>query len=525
MTLTDLQKLFEKKQISRREFLRAAAILGLTATAASSLVNSLAVAQEPKRGGNLVIGLQGGSSTDSLDPATFASDVPYMMGSLYGNLLVETNATGGLEGGLAESWEALDNGQRWMFVLRQGVTFHNGKTMTSADVVYSLNRHRGEDSSSGAAGLMESITDIKAAGENAIEVTLDGPNADLPYYMSDYHLIIQPEGSVDDGIGTGPFVIAEVEHGIRYLATRNPNFFRDGRPYVDSVEILVINDPTARTASLQTGKVHMVNRVEPKTVSFLQGSKNVKIENVSGRGHYVFIMHINTNPFDAPDVQLALKYSINRQQMVDTVLQGFGSIGNDHPINAAYPLFENTLEQREFDLEKAAFHYKKSGHSGPIILRTSEVAFSGAIDATLLYKESAAQAGINLEIVREPGDGYWSDVWNVQPFSASYWGGRPTQDQMFSIAYKSDAPWNDTRFFRSDFDEMLLSARSELDSAKRAITYTQMQTMLSNEGGVIVPMFNDFIDARSTQVQGYVGDPEGMLMGGRAAEFVWLDEA
>jgi peptide/nickel transport system substrate-binding protein len=521
MTLNDLQKLFEKKQISRREFMRAATILGLSASA----VGSITAAQEPKRGGTLVVGLQGGSSTDSLDPATFASDVPYMLGNLYGNLLIETDATGSLEGGLAESWETIDGGTTWAFVLRQGVTFHNGKTMTSADVVYSLNRHRGEDSSSGAAGLMQSITDIKAAGDYAIEVTLDGPNADLPYYMSDYHLIIQPEGSVDDGIGTGPFVVEEVEHGVRYLATRNPNFFRDGRPYVDAVEVLVINDPTARTASLQTGKVHMINRVEPKAVSFLQGSKNVSIENVSGRGHYVFIMHINTNPFDAPDVQLALKYAINRQQMVDTVLQGFGSIGNDHPINAAYPLFENTLEQRDYDPEQAAFYYKKSGHSGPIILRTSEVAFGGAIEAATLYKESAAQAGINLEIVREPGDGYWSDVWNVQPFSASYWGGRPTQDQMFSIAYKSDAPWNDTRFFRSDFDEMLISARSELDNAKRAATYTQMQTMLRDEGGVIVPMFNDFIDARVTNVQGYVADPEGMLMGGRAAEFVWLDES
>ena len=524
MTIHDLKKLFEKNQISRREFMRAAAILGLGTTAATGLVNSFAVAQEPKRGGNLVIGLQGGSSTDSLDPATFASDVPYMLGNLYGNLLVETTQEGGIAGGLAESWETTDGGTTWAFVLRQGVTFHNGKTMTSADVVYSLNRHRGEDSSSGAAGLMQSITDIKATGEYAIEVTLDGPNADLPYYMSDYHLIIQPDGSVDDGIGTGPFVISEVEHGVRYFATRNPNFFRQDGPYVDSVEILVINDPTARTASLQTGKVHMVNRVEPKSVSFLQGSKNVKIENVSGRGHYVFIMHINTNPFDAPDIQLALKYAINRQQMVDTVLQGFGSIGNDHPINAAYPLFENALEPRQYDPEQAAFHYKKSGHSGPIILRTSEVAFGGAIEAATLYKESAAQAGINLEIVREPGDGYWSDVWNVQPFSASYWGGRPTQDQMFSIAYKSDAPWNDTRFFRPDFDEMLISARSELDNAKRAATYTQMQTMLRDEGGVIVPMFNDFIDARVTSVQGYVADPEGMLMGGRAAEFVWLDE-
>ncbi|MEZ4608106.1 MAG: ABC transporter substrate-binding protein [Deinococcales bacterium] len=292
---------------------------------------------------------------------------------------------------------------------------------------------------------------------------------------------------------------------------------------MDSFEILVINDPTARSSALQTGQVHVINRVDPKAVSFLAQSRHVSIQNASGRGHYVFIMHVNTNPFDMPDVQLALKYAINRQQMLDTVLQGFGSIGNDHPINRAYPLFEDAVPQREFDLDKAAFHYKKSGHSGPIILRTSEVAFSGAVEAAVLYQETAKQAGIDLQIIREPGDGYWSDVWNVKPFSASYWGGRPTQDQMFSVAYKSDAPWNDTRFFNEEFDRLLLEARSELDSAKRAANYSRMQGLLNNEGGVIVPMFNDFLDAISNEVKGYIPNPAGMLMNGRVAEFTWLD--
>lgn len=525
MTVEVLQKLYQKGQLSRRDFLRAAAIMGIGSSAAASLLSSLGKAQEPKRGGHFVVGLQGGSSTDSLDPTTYSSDVPYMMGNTFANRLIETTADGGIAGDLAESWEGLDGGQRWVFVLKKGIEFHNAKTMTSADVLYSLNRHRGPDSSSGAAGLMESITDVRASGEYEIEISLDGANADLPYFISDYHLIIQPEGSSDDGIGTGPFMVQEVEHGVRYLNTRNPNYHREGRPYVDAFEIVVINDPTARMASLQTGKVHAVNRVDPKTAELLTRARNLSLENTSGRGHYVFIMHINTNPFDAADVQLALKYALNRQQMVDTVLQGYGSVGNDHPINAAYPLFEDALEQREFDLDRASFHYKRSGHSGPIILRTSDVAFSGAVDAALLFKESAAQAGINLEIVREPGDGYWSDVWNVQPFCASYWGGRPTQDQMFSVAYKSDAPWNDTRFFRADFDAMLLSARNELDSAKRAATYSQMQRILRDEGGVIVPMFNDFLDAISTEVKGYVKNPEGMLMGGRAPEHIWLDKS
>src|SRR3546814_4285170 len=95
----------------------------------------------------------------------------------------------------------------------------------------------------------------------------------------------------------------------------------------------------------------------------------------------------------------------------------------------------------------------------------------------------------------EPGDGYWSNVWNAQPFSTSYWGGRPTQDQMYTTAYYSEADWNDTRFFRPDFDKLLLSARAELDQAKRASMYREMAIMVRDEGGVILPMFNDFINA------------------------------
>lgn len=170
---------------------------------------------------------------------------------------------------------------------------------------------------------------------------------------------------------------------------------------------------------------------------------------MSGRGHYVFIMHVDTAPFDANELRLALKYAINRQDMVDKILRGFGGVGNDFPINAAYPLFDASIPQREFDLAKAAEHYKASGHDGsPILLRVADGAFPGAVDAAALFQQSAQAAGIPLEIKREPNDGYWSEVWNVQPFCASYWGGRPVQDQMYTTAYLSTADWNDTRWKR-----------------------------------------------------------------------------
>ena len=256
----------------------------------------------------------------------------------------------------------------------------------------------------------------------------------------------------------------------------------------------------------------MINRVEPKIVDLIKRVPGVTIRNHSGPGHYVFIMHCNTAPFDNNDLRMALKLAMDREEMLDKILRGYGSLGNDFPINASYPLFSDDIEQRKFDPDKAAFHYKKSGHSGSVLLRTSEVAFPGAVDAAQLYQQSCAKAGITVEVKREPGDGYWSEVWNKQPFSTSYWGGRSTQDQMYSTAYISTADWNDTRFLRPDFDKMVLAARAELDQAKRKAMYHDMAVIVRDEGGLILPMFNDFIDATGPKVDGWVDDPHQELM-------------
>jgi peptide/nickel transport system substrate-binding protein len=511
-------------RLNRRDFLGRAAALGVTAAAANTLLIGAARAQEPVKGGVLRAGMQGGAATDSLDPASWASQVPYKFGRQWAEQLVQLTPEGEVAPALAEEWGASDDAKVWTFKIRQGVEFHNGKTMTAEDVVATMERHSDENSKSGALGIMGGIESVKASG-NEVIFTLKEGNADLPYMLDDYHLMIQPNGGKDnptEGVGTGPYKVSINEPGVRLGAEKFANYWRDDRGFADQIEIIVINDATARTSALQGGQVDMINRVEPKIVELVKRVPGVTIRNVAGKGHYVFICHCDTAPFNNNDLRLALKYALNREDMVSKILQGYGSIGNDTPINSSYPLFE-AIEQRTFDLEKAAFHFKKSGHEGPVLLRTSDVAFPGAVDAAQLYQQSCAQAGITIDIRREPGDGYWSEVWNVQPFSASYWGGRPTQDQMFTTAYLSTADWNDTRFKREDFDKMLFAARSELDPDKRKAIYRDMNTMVSNEGGVIVPMFNDFIDATSAKVGGWVQDGNQEMMGGYALSKCWLN--
>jgi peptide/nickel transport system substrate-binding protein len=219
---------------------------------------------------------------------------------------------------------------------------------------------------------------------------------------------------------------------------------------------------------------------------------------------------------------MALKLAIDRDAMMQTILQGYGSVGNDFPISKSYPYFPADIEQRKYDPEEAKSYYQKSGHSGPILLQVSEVAFPGAVDAATLYQQQAAKAGITIEVKKEPGDGYWDQVWNKQPFCASYWGGRPTQDGMYSTAYFSKADWNDTRFVDEDFDKMLLQARGELDEAKRAQLYHDMAIKVRDTGGLILPMFNDFIDAHTDKVMGWVPDPNQETSNLSAPIRVWL---
>ncbi len=523
--LDHLGHLVSTHRLSRRDFLGYAGALGVSAVAAEALLTTAVQAQTPVKGGILKAGLQGGESTNSLDPALNLSQVPYNFCKQWGEFLVRVKRDGTLENRIAEEINASDDAVTWTMKIRDGIEFHNGKTVTAADVAATLERHADEKSQSGALGVLKSITGIKAEGKEVI-VTLSHPDADFPYLMADYHILIQPNGGKDnpnEGVSAGPYKVSVFEPGVRCGGERFANFWGgDQTAFADQVELIVINDPTARIAALQGGQVHMINRVEPKIVDLVKRVPGLRIENISGRGFYPFNMFCDTPPFDNFDLRMALKLAADREELLAKILLGYGTLGNDFPINKAYPLFSDDIEQRMFDPEKAAFHYKKSGHSGPVLLRTSEVAFPGAVDAAQLFQQSAAKCGITVEVKREPGDGYWSEVWNKQPFALSYWGGRATQDQMYSTGYLSTADWNDTRFKRPDFDKMVLQARGELDTDKRKALYRDIAVLMRDEGGLLVPFFNDFVDAVSDKVAGYVGHPEAELADGYALSECWL---
>ena len=502
--LHELESLYSEGRISRREFMRRAMTLGVALAMAPTLFPMGAQAAEgPKRGGRLRVGMGGASTSDTLSPAVMTD---MMMQTLVygqlGNSLMEIDNEGQAVPELAEGCESSPDAATWVIRLRKGVTFHNGKTMTADDVIHSINLHRGEKSKSAAKAIVNSIKEIIKEDPYTLRINLVSPNADFPYVLTDYHLVIVPEGHDGmDGIFTGAYRLKGLEPGVRSLAVRNPDYFRDDRGWFDEVETIAINDINARTNALKTGQVDVINRCELKTLRFLERTPGIQLIKQKGYRHYNFAMHTDKTPFSDNNVRMALKHAVDREQLVKTVFRGYAVVGNDHPISPGNRYHADDLPQRVYDPDKAKHYLKKAGMDQlKVDLHVADAAFPGAVDAGVLFRESAAKAGVNVNVVREPNDGYWSNVWLKKPFCAVFWGGRVTEDMMFSTAYAENAAWNDTNWKHKRFNELLVAARGELDEAKRRKQYGEMQRLVRDEGGVIVPAFGMDIAGASKKI-------------------------
>jgi peptide/nickel transport system substrate-binding protein len=502
--IKDLEKAVRNGTLDRREFIKRAAALGLAAPFATSLLSQSVQAATPKKGGRMVMGLGYGSTTDALIPGQNENGFLSVMSYGFQNQLTEIGSDGSTIPELAESFEASTDAKTWVFKLRQGVEFHNGKTMTADDVIPSFNFHRGEDTKSAGKSFLEPVVSITKKGKYEVEFKLEEGNADFPSIVSSGQFPIVPakDGNLDwqSYIGTGGYTLENFEPGVRALLKRNPNYFKSDRAHFDEVELISLLDTTARQNAVMNGAVHSISRLDPKTVHLMARVGNLKVVEATGTLHYTFPMRVDTAPFDNNDLRMAVKLSVDREQLVKKILLNHGAIGNDHPISTANPYHNGDMPQRKYDPDKARFHLKKAGMEGVTLdLSTSDAAFAGAVDAALLIKDSAAKAGLNINVIREPKDGYWSNVWNKKPWGACYWSGRPTEDWMFSAAYTAGGQWNDTAWHTGAaadrFNKLVVEARAELDTSKRRELYYECQVIVNENGGALVPMFANYIMA------------------------------
>ena len=485
----------------RRSLLIGASALG--ATSLMGLSGKPAIAA-PAKGGTFRLGIAQFDTGETLDPQLTETKFMQNLQWQLRNNLIEIGPGGTLVPELATEWGANDDLTVWTFKLREGVEFHNGKTMTADDVVFSLNMHRGEKSYSQSKSLMGGITEIKPNGANEVVITLNAPNASFAPIMALTNLTIIPaDEDFNKGFGTGGYILESYEAGVRSLVKRNPNYWKEGRAHFDAIEMIGMKDAAARTNALRTGEIDAMNSVDPKTAKLISRSPDIDLIQTQGKVHYCFSM-LTTDPlFTDANVRLAMKLAVDRQEIVDKVLSGYGSIANDQPISEAYEFHNSELAQNSYDPDKAKSLLKKAGAEDlSVTLHTSNTPFAGAADAGTLYSEHAKAAGIDISVKREPDDGYWSNIWGKKPFFASRWSGRANEDLMLTLAYSRESigDYNATAWDNEAFNIALTAARSETDDARRKELYWECQAILSQDGGMIAPCWADFLDAKTSKV-------------------------
>jgi peptide/nickel transport system substrate-binding protein len=522
------QRLFGALQrgASRRDVLAMLMAGGMQATlaAGAATLAATAHAQTPRKGGRITVASSSTGVNDTLDPARQASHIDYCRGFMFYNGLTVLDGSLTPRPQLAEEFSTRD-AKTWVFKLRKDVTFHDGKPLTPADVVFSIMRHKVAATASRAKVLADQIETVTATGPNEVTFVLTSPNADLPVILGTYHFHIVKEGTTDfsAGIGTGPYKVKEFKPGVRSVAVRNENYWKPNRPYLDEIELVGISDESARVNGLLAGQLDLVVAVSPRSVERVLASGKHGVFETKATSYTNLIMRRDSGPGTNPDFVLAMKHLFNREQLLKSIQLGRGVVANDQPIAANNRFYFKGLPQRPYDPEKAKWHLQKANLGSAPISVVASPAATNSVEMALVMQYAAKQIGLNLDVKRMPADGYWSTHWMKHPVGFGNINARPSADLALTLFFKSDAPWNEAGWKNEKFDQLLVAARGETDQAKRAQMYADMQVMIHNEGGIGIPMFVSSLDGHNAKLKGLSPIPIGGMMGTSFAEHVWLE--
>ncbi|MCC4592623.1 ABC transporter substrate-binding protein, partial [Xanthomonas campestris pv. cannae] len=482
-------------------------------------------AATPRRGGRLRVASATASIADTLDPAKQSNQTDYVRGCMLYNGLTALDGRLDPQPALAERFDS-DDARTWVFKLRRGVVFHDGRPLRPQDVVYSLLRHKDPATVSKARLLADQIESVRASGADEVTVRLHRPNADLPVLLGTFHFHIVPDGTTDfsRGIGTGPYRLKEFKRGLRSIVVRNPHYWKPGRPYLDEIEFSGLGDESARVNALLSGDLDLVASIDPRSVARVRATPGYQMF-VTPSGQYTNLaMRTDMEPGRRRDVVLALKYLFDRRQMREAIALGQAVIGNDQPIDPNNRFWCAELPQRHYDPDLARHHFKRSGLGGAPIPVVASPAATYSVEMALTLQQAARRIGMNLQVRRMPADGYWSNHWGKSAVGFGNVNQRPNADSVLTQFFKSDAPWNDAHWHNARFDQLLLAARSELDVARRKQMYSDMQALIHAQGGVAIPLFLSSLDAHTSRLKGLSPIPLGGLMGYAFAEHVWLED-
>jgi peptide/nickel transport system substrate-binding protein len=515
-----------RRGASRRELMKMMLAGGVAVSAGAAVLGraTQAVAATPVSGGHFRAAGWSSSTADTLDPAKASLSTDYVRCCSLYNRLTFLDKGGVTQMELAESVESKD-AKTWTVKLRKGVTFHSGKELTAEDVIFSLKRHLDPAVGSKVAKIAAQMTGFKAVDKSTVEIALANPNADLPTILALHHFMIVADGTTDfsKGNGTGAFVLKTFDPGARSVVTKNKNYWKPGKPYLDSFEFIAISDDTARVNALLSGDINLAASINPRAMKLVQSQSGFELSKTTSGNYTNLNMRLDMEPGKRADFVTGMKYLVNREQIVKSALRGLGEIGNDQPVSPADFYHNADLKPKAFDPDKAKFHFQKAGLLGQSIPVIASDAATSSIDMAVIIQAAGANIGMKLDVQRVPADGYWDNYWLKAPIHFGNVNPRPTPDILFSLLYASTAPWNESQYKSEKFDKLMVEARGLLDQVKRKEIYNAMQVMIAEEAGTIIPAYISNVDAISSKVKGLEANPLGGMMGYAMAEYLWLE--
>jgi peptide/nickel transport system substrate-binding protein len=520
--------------LGRRQFLGGVAAAGAVAGAggllaacggssggggtSSPAASSPAGTGTPKRGGSMSVGMTGGSpETDTLDPHGGLTYLDTSRAHSLYNPLYQLDHNAQPDYVLAESIETNNgNTSDWIIKLRSGVTFHDGKPLTADDVIYTFKRIiNGGMGGKNSLGPMD-LNNLTADSKTSVRVKFHQPYGSfvdqLAYW---YYLYIIPEGfdpgakGKDEGKenGTGPFKLQSFTKGQQSVMVRNENYFRSGKPYLDKLTIIDFSDSSSMQNALTTGAIDAAGGIEGPQVAALAGNPSVKTV-VSKTGAITpFTMRVDLAPFNDVKVRQALRLIVDRQQLIDSALNGFATVAADvfSPFDPFYKGFT-----RQADIPQAKSLLKSAGKSDlQVTLTTSPVA-TGTVAMATVLAEQAKAAGVDIKVDNVSPSKFFSSQYLKWPFSQDFWNFSPYLAQC-AQSMQPTSPFNETHTDNPTLNSLYKSANKTADPDKRKQYVQEMMEFDFNNGGYIIPAFISALDAYSTKLAGYtparVGQP------------------
>jgi peptide/nickel transport system substrate-binding protein len=481
----------------------------LAACGSSGSTGSSSASSAPKAagkaGGHLRVGATGGGAKDSIDAHNATADTDIVrISTLYEPLAQPTADFKSIEMVLAESIEPVKGrADVWDVHLRKGVEFHNGKTMTADDVVFSLMRITDpKNPGTGAASIgYVDRKGIKKLDANTVRIPLTIKNSEFLADLAQYFNCIVPVGyDPKKPVGTGAFAFQSFTPGQQSVFTKFPHYWQTGKPLADQVTIIDFTDDTARINALLSGQIDIADTVPTEQIAQIKSSSALQLINNPGGGWLPITMRVDQAPFNDVRVRQAFRLMVDRPQMVAQVLSGNGSIAND--IYGRFdPAYDSALPQRHQDIEQAKSLLKQAGHSNLKVTLTTAPVYAGIPEEAQVFAQQASAAGVTVNVQKTDSGTFYGSNYLKWTFAQDFWGPRRYLSQVAQGSLPN-SPFNETHWADPQFLKLIAAARAELDDAKRVDLIHQAQKIEYDRGGHIIAFFPNFIAAASSKVGG-----------------------